>query len=139
MLPEDVRGDILLFRIGSGRVDWEKVAAYFQHAEAVLYPGVSVGFRSPPLEAMASGCPVLASDLPLHDEVLPPRCLLPATDPDHWVSAILEIHAEWNRAGGVPRHADDELLSMAKSSFSRAAHGESLSRAYEIACGNRER
>ena len=135
MLPEDVRGDILLFRIGSGRVDWEKVAAYFQHAEAVLYPGVSVGFRSPPLEAMASGCPVLASDLPLHDEVLPPRCLLPATDPDHWVSAILEIHAEWNRAGGVPRHADDELLSMAKSSFSRAAHGESLSRAYEIACG----
>ncbi len=55
MLPEEVREDILLFRIGSGRVDWEKIAAYFQHAEAVLYPGVSVGFRSPPLEAMATG------------------------------------------------------------------------------------
>ena len=41
MLPEEVREDILLVRIGSGRVDWEKIAAYFQHAEAVLYPGVS--------------------------------------------------------------------------------------------------
>ena len=36
MLPEEVREDILLFRIGSGRVDGEKIAAYFQHAEAVL-------------------------------------------------------------------------------------------------------
>ncbi len=139
LVPEEVRGDILLFRIGSGKVDWEKVAAYFQHAEAVLYPGVSVGFRSPPLEAIASGCPVLASDLPLHDEVLPPRCLLPATDPDHWVSAIVEIHAEWIRAGGVPRHVDDELLSMAKSSFGRSAHGEALSRAYDIALGSVEK
>ncbi len=133
MLPDEVREDILLFRIGSGRVDWEKVAAYFQHAEAVLYPGVSVGFRSPPLEAMASGCPVLASDLPLHDEVLPARCLLPATEPDQWVSAILEIHADWVRSGGVPRHPDDELLAIAKSSIGRSVHGRSLSMAYEIA------
>ncbi len=139
MLPEEVREDILLFRIGSGRVDWEKIAAYFQHAEAVLYPGVSVGFRSPPLEAMASGCPVLASDLPLHDEVLPARCLLPATEPDHWVSAILEIHADWIRAGGVPRHPDDELLSIAKSSFGRTAHGVSLAEAYGIAMEDTER
>ena len=139
MLPEEVREDILLFRIGSGRVDWEKIAAYFQHAEAVLYPGVSVGFRSPPLEAMASGCPVLASDLPLHDEVLPARCLLPATEPDQWVSAILEIHADWIRAGGVPRHPDDELLSIAKSSFGRTAHGVSLAEAYGIAMEDTER
>ena len=98
-----------------------------------------MGFRSPPLEAMASGCPVLASDLPLHDEVLPARCLLPATEPDHWVSAILEIHADWIRAGGVPRHADDELLSIAKSSFGRTAHGVSLAEAYGIAMEDTER
>ena len=133
MLPEEVREDLLLFRIGSGRVDWEKVAASFQHAEAVLYPGVSVGFRSPPLEAMASGCPVLASDLPMHDEVLPARCLLPAAEPDRWVSAILEIHADWVRSGGVPRHPDDELIATAEASFGRAAHGDSLSKAYQIA------
>jgi len=134
LVPEEVREDLLLFRIGTGRIDWEQVAAAFQHAEAVLYPGVSVGFRSPPLEAMASGCPVLASNLPLHDEVLPPRCLLPATDSDHWVSAIVEMHTEWARAGGVPRHVDDELLSLAKGSFGRSAHGEAISKAYDIAC-----
>ncbi len=134
LVPEEVRKDLLLFRIGAGKIDWEQVAAAFQHAEAVLYPGVSVGFRSPPLEAMASGCPVLASDLPMHDEVLPPRCLLPATDSDHWVSAIVEMHSEWVRAGGVPRHVDEGLLSLAKGSFGRSAHGESLAKAYDIAC-----
>ena len=133
-VPEEVREDLLLFRIGAGRIDWEQVAAAFQHAEAVLYPGVSVGFRSPPLEAMASGCPVLASDLLMHDEVLPPRCLLPATDSGHWVSAIVEIHSKWVRAGGVPRLVDGELLSLAKGSFGRSAHGGALSDAYEIAC-----
>ncbi len=134
LVPEEVREDLLLFRIGSGRIDWEQVAAAFQHAEAVLYPGVSVGFRSPPLEAMASGCPVLASDLPIHDEVLPPRCLLSASDSDHWVSAIVDIHSEWDRAGGVPRHVDDELVSLVKESFGRTAHGIALSMAYGMAC-----
>jgi glycosyltransferase involved in cell wall biosynthesis len=136
LVPEEVREDLLLFRIGAGRIDWEQVAAAFQHAEAVLYPGVSVGFRSPPLEALASGCPVLASDLPMHDEVLPPRCLLPATDSDHWVSAIVEMHAEWVRAGGVPRHVDEGLLALAKESFGRSAHGDSLAKAYDMACGS---
>ena len=138
MLPEDVREDILLVRIGSGKVDLERVATYLQHAECLLYPGVSVGFQSPPLEAMASGCPVLASDLPLQDEYLPPRSLLPATDPDHWVSAIVDVHSEWVRAGGVPRLPDEELVSMARS-FGREAHGVALSRAYDLALGSVER
>ncbi len=134
MIPEEVREDLLLYRIGTGKIDWDKVVAAFQHAEVVLYPGVSVGFRNPPMEAMASGCPVLASDLPLHNEVLPHRFILPPTDPDHWVSAILEVHSEWVRAGGVPRHVDENLLSLADLSLGRSAHGEALSRAYEIAC-----
>ena len=133
MVPNDVRDDLELIRIGVGTIDWDKVAAAFQHAEALLYPGVSIGFRSPPLEALAAGCPVLASDLPLHGEVLPPRCLLPATDPEHWVSAITQVHSEWSRSGGVPRHVDEELLSLAKERFGRDAHGASLSKAYDLA------
>ena len=133
LVPEEVREDLLLFRIGSGRINWEQVVAAFQHAESCLYPGVSLGFHSPAQEAMAAGCPVVASSLPMHDEVLPPRCLLPATDHDYWVSAILEIHRRWESSGGVPRHIDEDLLSMAKSSFGRSAHGEALSRAYDIA------
>ena len=133
MIPEEIREDLELIRIGVGTIDWEKVAAAFQHAEVLLYPGVSVGFRSPPLEALAAGCPVLASDLPLHGEVLPPRCLLPATDPEQWVSAITQVHSEWRRSGGVPRHVDEGLLSVAKERFGRGAHGEALSKAYDMA------
>ncbi len=135
MVPEEVRDDLQLMRIGVGTIDWDRVAAAFQHAEAMIYPGVSIGFRSPPLEAMAAGCPVLASKLPLHDEVLPPKCLLPATEPDQWVSAIIAVHSDWSRAGGVPRHVDDDMLSLARSGFGRDAHGEALSNAYNMACG----
>ena len=80
----------------------------------------------------------MASDLPLQDEYLPPRSLLPATDPDHWVSAIVDVHSEWVRAGGVPRLPDEELVSMARS-FGRKAHGVELSRAYDLALGSVER
>ncbi len=135
LVPDEVREDLSLMRIGVGTIDWERVAAAFQHAEAMIYPCVSVGFRSPPMEAMAAGCPVLASKLPVHDEVLPPRCLLPATDPDQWVSAILEIHSDWSRSGGVPRHVDEDMLSLAKTRFGRDAHGVALSKAYDIALG----
>ena len=133
MLPEDVREDIHLIRIGSGRIDWERVSAAFQHAEAMIYPGVSVGFRSPPLEAIASGCPVLASDLPMHDEVLPARCLVPAIEADQWVSAIVKIHADWERSGGVPRLIDEELLEISQKYFGRDAHGTAIAMAYESA------
>ena len=135
MVPEEVRAELRLMRIGVGTIDWDRVAAAFQHAEAMIYPGVSVGFRSPPMEAMAAGCPVLASELPLHEEVLPPRCLLPATDPDQWASAIVEVHGDWSRSGGVPRLVDEGMLSFAKDRFGRESHGVAISNAYDAAFG----
>ena len=131
LVPERVSQDIHLIRIGIERLDMEQVAAAYQHAESMLYPGVSVGFHCPPAEAMASGCPVLASDLPNHVESLPPECLLPATDVDEWVSAIITVHDEWRRAGGVSRLADERLVAHAVASSGRDAHGEALGRAYE--------
>ena len=133
MIPPEVREDLNLMRIGVGSIDWDRIAAAFQHAEAMIYPGVSIGFRCPPMEAMAAGCPVLASDLPLHDEVLPAGSLLPPTDPDIWVSAILEIHSRWRRSGGAPRLVDEDVLSFSTSNFGREPHGVSLSRSYDQA------
>ena len=34
-----------------------------------MYPSVYEGFGLPPLEAMACGCPVAVSDIPVHREV----------------------------------------------------------------------
>ena len=132
-LPEQVLGDISILRIGDSNFSIEQISAAYQNAEAMLYPGVSIGFRNPPLEAMASGCPVIASDLPTHNEFLPRECILDPTDVDAWCRVILEIHREWTRSGGVSRFSDESLISHAKMISSRENHGKKLSEVYDMA------
>ncbi len=45
------------------------LAAYYRHAEAVVYVPLYEGFGLPPLEAMAAGVPVLVSEIPPLREV----------------------------------------------------------------------
>jgi len=45
-----------------GRVDNEKLREYYSNAQALIFPSLYEGFGLPPLEAMACGCPVIASD-----------------------------------------------------------------------------
>ncbi len=134
MLPEETQRDINLIRIGVEKLDMEQISSAYQHAEAMLYPGVSVGFHCPPVEAMASGCPVLASDLPAHAEVLPPECVLPPTDSKEWASSIAAVHGKWRRSGGVTRHAADHLIAHTIATVGRDSQGEALSRAYDDVC-----
>jgi glycosyltransferase involved in cell wall biosynthesis len=47
----------------------EDLAAYYKHAEAVVYVPLYEGFGLPPLEAMAAGVPVLVSEIPPLREV----------------------------------------------------------------------
>jgi glycosyltransferase involved in cell wall biosynthesis len=44
-----------------GRVDWEALPSLYRRAGAVVFPSLYEGFGLPPLEAMASGCPVACS------------------------------------------------------------------------------
>ena len=133
-LPEDVAEDIHMLHIGSEvKLDDEQLVAALQHAEALLFPSISEGFGYPPVEAMAAGCPVLAANLPAHNEVIPKDCLLPAADVSTWSHEITNIHAAWKRAGGVPRNPEDSLIEHIRENLSPEAHGEALSRAYEKA------
>ena len=52
-----------------GRVSDEELVNLYKSAEAFIYPSLYEGFGIPPLEAMALGCPVLASDIPVLHEV----------------------------------------------------------------------
>jgi len=130
LLPADISDEINLLRIGIEKLDDEQIAAAYQHAEAMLYPGVSVGFRCPPLEAMAAGCPVLASSLPNHAEVIRDENILHPSDVDAWVSKLVSIHNDWRRAGRVSRLSDEKLVSFARSTMGRDSHGNALSEAY---------
>lgn len=51
-------------------VDDEKLLGLYQNCAALIYPSLWEGFGIPPLEALACGRPVIASDIPVHREVL---------------------------------------------------------------------
>ncbi|MFE9744115.1 glycosyltransferase family 4 protein [Saccharothrix saharensis] len=50
-------------------VSSEELAALYNHASAYVFPTLFEGFGLPVLEAMARGCPVIGSDLPVLHEV----------------------------------------------------------------------
>lgn len=53
-----------------GFADDESLRVLYTHAQALLFPSLMEGFGLPPLEALSCGCPVIASDIPVHREIL---------------------------------------------------------------------
>jgi glycosyltransferase involved in cell wall biosynthesis len=97
---------ILAERLGiSAKVRWlpalaqADVVSLLQAARALLQPSIVEGFGIPVLEAMASGCPVIASDTPALVEVLGGAGLLAAVgDRAGLATAIRKVRDEALRA-----------------------------------------
>ena len=53
-----------------GHLPWADLRAVVAGARALLFPSLDEGFGLPPLEALACGVPVMASDIPVLREVL---------------------------------------------------------------------
>jgi glycosyltransferase involved in cell wall biosynthesis len=53
-----------------GRVDEEEKVRLMRSSDCLVYPTRYESFGLPPLEAMASGCPVVASDIPVVNEMI---------------------------------------------------------------------
>lgn len=73
-----------------GYVPRAALPAVYRGAECLAFPSLLEGFGLPPLEAMACGTPVVASDLPAHREMLGDAAVLvDAHDPERLADAIL--------------------------------------------------
>ena len=78
-----------------GPVAPAQLASLVAGALALCAPSLAEGFGLPPLEALALGTPVLASDIPAHREVLGDAALLlaPSSDTD-WTEALRRIASD---------------------------------------------
>lgn len=73
----------------------EELDQLYRHAVALVLPSRYEGFAFTPLEAMARGCPVLASDLPAIREVSGAGALLLSPDDvSAWTDALRRIVAD---------------------------------------------
>jgi glycosyltransferase involved in cell wall biosynthesis len=73
-------------------VNRENVVKLIQGAGALVQPSNYEGFGLPVVEAMASGCPVVASDIPAFREITAGAALLvPPDDVDRLATALLDL------------------------------------------------
>jgi glycosyltransferase involved in cell wall biosynthesis len=79
----------------AGRVTDEELGKYYANAEALVFPSLYEGFGLPPLEAMACGCPVLASSAASIPEVCGDAALyFDPTDVDELARQMLLIASD---------------------------------------------
>jgi glycosyltransferase involved in cell wall biosynthesis len=78
-----------------GRIDDDDFAAALKSALCFLFPSRIEGFGLPAIEAMACGCPVVASTAPCMPEVCGQAALYSAPDdPEGWMTHILRLRSD---------------------------------------------
>ena len=108
--------DRVVWRWRSGR---EEVAALMQGAAALIQPSIYEGFGLPLIEAMACGCPIVATDIPPFREVTGGAAILVAPDDvEGLIDAVRQIVTDEKRR----RSLSDQALARAQAfSWNRCA------------------
>src|SRR3954447_2025754 len=79
----------------TGYLDDGTMAGALRAATAFVFPSLYEGFGFPPLEAMAAGVPVIASDIPATREVLDDAAMLVAAkDVEVWAEALRRVSSD---------------------------------------------
>lgn len=68
----------------------DQLARLIGGARALLAPSLVEGFDLPPIEALALGVPVIASDIPVHRELAKGATLIDPLDGPAWIEAIVQ-------------------------------------------------
>jgi glycosyltransferase involved in cell wall biosynthesis len=90
--------------ITPGYLSGAELASAVAHASVFVFPSRYEGFGLPPLEALAAGTPVLASDIPAHREVLGAAAsYAPPDDADALAAALAAALSDGD--GGVAERA----------------------------------
>ena len=95
--------------VGSN-ISEEVLNTYRWHCEALLFPSAAEGFGYPTVESMAAGQPVVASNRPAHNELMPEGDVIDPEDVEAWVQAIVEVHSAWKGRNGEPRQPERRLM-----------------------------
>jgi glycosyltransferase involved in cell wall biosynthesis len=86
-----------------GLVSDDELASLYRRASALVFPSLYEGFGLPPLEAMASGCPVASSDAAALPEIVGEAArLFDPHDAEAIVAAVRDVLAEpdaWRERG----------------------------------------
>lgn len=110
-----------------GAVRLEELARLYRQASCLVFPSLYEGFGLPPLEAMASGCPVAAARVGAVPEVCGEAAMLfDPTDPEAIAAGVLEAveRRDELRARGLERAAAftwDRVASDHDDVYVRAA------------------
>ena len=100
-------------------LELEKMIVLYQAARLLIQPSVYEGFGLPMLEAMACGCPVIASDLPTLREVLADSAILVKPDDvQGFATALAEVARSTDERGA---RRDAAIARAAAFSWERCA------------------
>ncbi|MFL5735195.1 MAG: glycosyltransferase family 4 protein, partial [Chloroflexia bacterium] len=105
-----------------GKVGEEDKVRLMRSADCLIYPTRYESFGLPPLEAMAAGCPVIASDLPVVSEMIQSNengLLVEPESPEALAEGIIKVLTQPNlrrqlEAGGyrtLNRYSEEEIMN----------------------------
>jgi glycosyltransferase involved in cell wall biosynthesis len=107
----------------TGVVDDDELAAIYTGAHALVLPSADEGFGLPPVEALACGTPVVATDLPALREVLDGRAALrPVDDLDGLIATAQDAKRP---APAAPAWSWEDAAAATWEVYAQAARHES--------------
>jgi glycosyltransferase involved in cell wall biosynthesis len=94
-----------------GEATDDELTALYRNARALVFPSIAEGFGLPAIEAMAYGCPVICSDIPIFHEILGDRatyfnpknpldmlqCMQQITQTSHKPKAFIDSRFSWKK------------------------------------------